>query len=57
MKPLAVGGKLGPYEILAPVGRIGDPTLSPDGSKVACERQIADNLDIWVDDLKRGVMT
>jgi WD40 repeat protein len=33
---------------------ISDPTLSPDGKRVAFAAQEADNVDIWVQDLSRG---
>jgi Tol biopolymer transport system component/tRNA A-37 threonylcarbamoyl transferase component Bud32 len=37
--------------------RTGDPALSPDGRRVALERQIEGNFDVWIYELGRGVMT
>jgi len=37
--------------------RAGDPALSPDGRRVALEREIGTNMDVWLYDLSRGVMS
>ena len=37
--------------------RVGSPALSPDGRRVALDRQIGMNFDVWIYELGRGVMT
>ena len=37
--------------------RSGDPAISPDGRRIAFEREVAGNFDVWVHELNRGVMT
>jgi Tol biopolymer transport system component len=58
---LAWKSRDGKQEDIASTGaeatRSGDPAISPDGRRIALEREIAGNFDVWVYELSRGVMT
>jgi serine/threonine protein kinase len=51
----------GAREVLMDVGRHGDPQVSPDGERVALERDLSStgtgSFDIWIYELKRKFMT
>ena len=51
----------GKPDVIAVIGaetqRTGDPSISPDGGRVALERRIAGNFDVWLYEMGRGVMT
>ena len=51
----------GAREVLMDIGRHGDPHFSPDGERVALERDLSStgtgSFDIWIYELKRKLMT